>query len=140
MGNWRTVDIRGKIDIKDVDDIKNFLSEDYKGKDDNWEACPFFMGHSLCGLGEWVNPDGSIDISANLSERDFSIEDVETALECLARRYPSLDIVLHAGSDYESVVCEATFHVKDGVVTKHAPEVSEIRDCICRSIWDFIGD
>ena len=134
MGNWRTVDMKGRIAGKDVDDIRAFLSNDR----DCGDAWCFTMGHSLCGLNQWVNNDGSIDVSANLYEREFDNDDIESALQILAVRYPSLDLTLHSGSDYESTVCSATFHVKDGVVTRCAPEVETIRDCRCVPIIEYL--
>ena len=136
MGNWRTVDMQGHIAREDVDDIRSFLSKDSKCGD----AWCFTMGQSLCGLNQWVNNDGSIDVSANLYEREFDNDDIESALQILAVRYPSLDLTLHSGSDYESTVCSATFHVKDGVVTRCAPEVETIRDCRCVPIIEYLRE
>ena len=133
MGNWRTVDMVGHIDQSDVENIRSYLRND-----DN-EAWCFSMGAiSLCGLNQWVNDDGSINVSANLYERDFDNEDIKCALEVLASLFPSLSLTLHSGSDYESTVCSATFHVQNGVVTMHPPEVENIRKCRCLSIKEYL--
>lgn len=133
MGNWRTVDMKGRIAREDVADICSFLS-DCEGCGDAW--C-FTMGLSLCGLGRWVGEDGNIDVSANLYERDFDNDDIETALKILAERYPSLELTLHSGSDWESTVCSATFHVHNGTVERCDPEVETIRECRCISLDEY---
>ena len=123
MGNWRTVDMRGKISQKDAADIRDFLSDDGKCGD----AWCFTIGVRLFGLNDWINDDGSIDVSGNLYERDFDNDDIEKALKVLADRYPSLDLTLHSGSDWENLECSATFHVHHGEVQRCAPEVYTIR-------------
>ena len=132
MGNWRTVDMVGHIDQSDVENIRSYLRSD-----DNEARC-FTMSLSMCGLNQWVNDDGSINVSANLYERDFDNEDIKYALEVLASLFPSLSLTLHSGSDYESTVCSATFHVQNGVVTMHPPEVKNIRECRCLSFEEYL--
>lgn len=129
MGNWRTVDMRGRIAPEDVADIRRFLSNDR----DCGDAWCFTISLSLCGLNDWINDDGSIDTSGNLYERDFDNDDIEKALRVLAERYPSLELTLHSGSDWEELECSATFHVKDGVVRRCAPEVEKVRPIV--GIW-----
>lgn len=124
MGNWRTVDMRGSISKADVQSICDELS------DQNGWVTPaecLTMGRSICGIDQWVRPDGTIDTSGNLAERDYDNDDIERALTYLAEKYPSLELTLHSGSDWESLECSATFHVKDGVVTRCEPELSTIR-------------
>ena len=123
----------GRIDKSDVENIRSYLSSDKN------EAWCFTMGEpSLCGLNQWVNDDGSIDVSANLYERDFDNEDIKNALEILASMYPSLSLTLHSGSDYESTVCSATFHVRNGAVVMCPPEVQNIRECRCLSVEEYL--
>lgn len=133
MGNWRTVDIRGKIDENDVRSIRSYLRADSC----NYDVYCFSISKSLCGLNCWIHDDGSINVSANLSERDFDNTDIEIALRILAERYPSLELTLHSGSDYESPLCSATFHVKNGTVQRCDPEVTEIRPCRCLSLYEY---
>lgn len=134
MGNWRTVDMVGHIDKSDVEDIRSYLFNDSN------EAWCFTIGEpSLCGLNQWINDDGTIDISANLYERDIDNDDIKHALEVLAGLYPSLSLTLHSGSDYESTICSATFHVHNGTVTMCPPEVEQIRECRCLSIEDYFA-
>lgn len=134
MGNWKTVDMTGKIAKSDVADIRDFLAPD----SDCGDAWCFTMGKSLCGLNCWVNDDGSIDISANMYERDIDNYDIEVALKVLAYRYPSLKLTLHSGSDYEGLYCTATFHVEDGMVIRCAPEVKTIRPCRCLTLDEYL--
>jgi len=135
MGNWRTVDMTGKIERSDVADIRKFLSKDTLCG----EAWCFTIGKSLCGLNCWVNDDGSIDVSANLYERDFDNDDIEAALKVLADRYKSLELTLHSGSDYEELECTATFHINNGIVTRCLPEVGTIRPCRVLSIEEYLA-
>lgn len=135
MGNWRTVDMTGKIDKCDVDDIRSFLAPDNANED----VYCFSMSKSLCSLNCWINDDGSIDVSANLSERGFDNDDIEVALKVLAARYPNLELILHSGSDYEELACTATFHVKNGMVKRCAPEVEIIRPCRCLSLYEYFA-
>ena len=140
MGNWRTVDMKGSIDKESVRDIRSFLSVERLRKCEGATGTMCFtMGHSLCGLNRWVNDDGSIDVSANLYERDFDNDDIEKALNILAKRYPSLSLTLHSGSDWESLACSATFHVKDGIVIRCPPEVEMIRNCRCLSLYKYFS-
>lgn len=128
MGNWRTVDMRGHMDAAEAQDMIEYLS--YEDDWSKWEtdAACLLMGKSICGLDQWVEYDGTIDAVGNLAERDFGNDDIEKALVHLVGRYPSLELTLHSGSDWESLTCSATFHVKDGVVTRCEPEVEEIRE------------
>lgn len=125
MGNWRTVNIKGKIDKKDVGDIVGFLSDDA-----GWysPAACLTMGLSLCGLNTWVGVDGVIDASGNLAERDFDNDDIERALVFLAEKYPSLELTLHSGSDWESLECSATFIVANGKCTRMEPQIKELQE------------
>lgn len=131
MGNWRTVDMTGRINREDVEDICSFLSEETVPDE---ALCLAISFPSMCGIDKWIEDTGDIDICGNLYERDFDNDDIEKALNILAERYKSLTLTLHSGSDWESRVCSATFHVKDGVVKKCYPEVKEIRRCRGKSI------
>lgn len=127
MGNWRTVDMRGHMDADEAQDMIEYLSyEDDWSKWADDVAC-LLMGKSMCGLNRWVDMNGNIDAVGNLAERDFDNDDIEKALAHLAERYPSLELTLHSGSDWESLSCSATFRVKDGKVARCDPEVETIR-------------
>lgn len=128
MGNWRTVDIRGHMNpVAAKEMIEELTYDDDWSKWDTDAAC-LMMNRSLCGLNQWVNDDGTIDVVGNLAERDFDNDDIEKALVFLAFKYPSLELTLHSGSDWESKVCSATFHVKNGKVERCTPEVANIRE------------
>lgn len=128
MGNWRTVDIRGRMNPVEAGEMIEELTYG-----DDWLKCDtdaecLLMGRSMCGLNQWVNNDGTIDTVGNLAERDFDNDDIEKALAFLASKYPTMELTLHSGSDWESTVCSATFHVKDGKVERCEPEVANIRE------------
>lgn len=128
MGNWRTVDILGRMDPVEAADMVEYLTyENDWSKWDSPAAC-LLMGKSICGLNQWVRNDGVIDVVGNLAERDFDNDDIEDALKYLANKYPSMELTLHSGSDWESLACSATFKVKNGTVTRCEPEIAEIRD------------
>ena len=128
MGNWRTVDMRGHMDPAEAADMIEYL--DYDSDWSKWEidAACLLMSKSICGLNQWVDAAGNIDAVGNLAERDFDNDDIEKALNHLVERYPSMDLTLHSGSDWESLDCSATFRVKDGVVIRMEPQVATIRE------------
>ena len=97
--------------------------------DDIWEtpAWGFAINFSLCGLNQWVKESGDIIGIGNLSERDCEIEDIEMGLEYLTNKYPSIELTLHAGGNYESQDCVATFEVHDGIVEKKEPQTTRIK-------------
>ena len=127
MGNWRTVNIEGTIDPKEVDKATEFLVYE-NGDGESWARGCLGFSYALCGLQDWINDSGVIYAIGNLSERDYDNDDIERELTHLARMCPSLELTLHSGSDYESLVCSATFHVKDGVVKRCNPEVEMIKE------------
>lgn len=134
MGNWRTVDMRGHMNPAEAADMIEYLT--YEGNWPKWEtdADCLLMGKSICGLNQWVDTAGKIDAVGNLAERDFDNDDIEDALNHLVERYPSLDLTLHSGSDWESLTCSATFRVKDGVVARMEPQVATIREITSESM------
>jgi len=123
MGNWRTVKMSGSIDKSEVALLRGLCDPETS---DSEMAFPFLVGNSLCGLGNWVNDRGVIDACGNLYERDIELDDMLSALEYLANNLPSLTMRVHAGDDYESTDCVATFIVAKGTVTQGVPEVKEI--------------
>jgi hypothetical protein len=121
VGNWRTVNIVGTIAPPDLAAARGFVNtgEDYSRFH---PLCNH--GFSICGLGDWVRED--VLACGNLSERDYSIEDVAGTLRQMASVVPSLRLKVHCGGDYESTVCVATVTVAEGVVTVGAPEVAQL--------------
>jgi hypothetical protein len=129
MGNWRTVEIVGRVSPEQAVNMIEWLKEDdadWKNIDwDNYEEHPIEylrMNRSLCGINQWVNEDGTITCQGNLSSKSPSDEDVERELNLLVEKYDTLELKLHLGGDYESDTCVATFTAKDGTVTKGDPE------------------
>ena len=124
MGDWRTVNISG---LMNADEAKEMIKE--LRSDDIWEtpAWGFAINFSLCGLNQWVKENGDIMGVGNLAERDCKIEDIEMGLEYLASKYPSIELTLHAGGNYESKDCVATFTVCDGIVKQKEPQIACIR-------------
>lgn len=125
MGNWRTVNMTGRMKS---DEAKAVIKELSSG--DIWDspAACFEMTRSLAGLNQWVKEDGEINAVGNLAERDFDNDDIERGLSYLASVYPSLELTLHSGSNWESLTCSATFRVKDGRVEHCAPEVDTLQE------------
>ena len=121
MGNWKTVNIVGSCGKEDVQKLKGALfTPDFN----DWHCFSFSETGSLCGLGDWASED--INAIGNLSERDYSVEDVADTLRMLVKQAPSLDIKVHCGGDYESLDCEATVVVKNGKVRIQKPQVEKI--------------
>lgn len=134
MGNWRTVNMTGSMSAEEAADCRKIL--------DGWEgfetpAACFSMFKSICGINWWVKENGTIEAYGNLAERDFDNDDIETGLKFLAEKYPSMELTLHSGSDWESLTCSATFVVKNGEVQRLAPQVEELKPIRCRPLSDF---
>ena len=124
MGDWRTVNILGAMKPEEAKEMIKELRSD-----DIWEtpAWGFAINFSLCGLNQWVKENGDIIGIGNLAERDCEIEDIEIGLEYLVSKYPSIELTLHAGDNYESKDCVATFEVHDGIVEKKEPQIACVR-------------
>ena len=57
MGNWRTVNMTGRMDPDEAKDLIAELSDE-----SNWTPAECLsMSRSLCGLNQWVTDDGFID-------------------------------------------------------------------------------
>jgi len=152
MGNWRTVNISGHIGADEIDAARELLTRaaNYDswmyGDGENEELCSLFclaFGEGLCGLRDWIRPSGNINAVGNLHERDFDNDDIEKALSILAKRFPTLELTLHSGDDWESLHCTATFHVKDGECKRCPPEIKELSEIssesIMENLWATLG-
>lgn len=152
MGNWRTVNISGHIGADEIDAARELLTR--AANYDSWmyddgkneELCSLFclaFGEGLCGLRDWIRPSGNINAVGNLHERDFDNDDIEKALSILAKRFPTLELTLHSGDDWESLHCTATFHVKDGECKRCPPEIEELSEIssesIMENLWATLG-
>ena len=152
MGNWRTVNISGHIGADEIDAARELLTR--AANYDSWmyddgeneEICSLFclaFGEGLCGLRDWIRPNGTINAVGNLHERDFDNDDIEKALSILAKRFPTLELTLHSGDDWESLHCTATFHVKDGECKRCPPEIEELSEIssesIMENLWATLG-
>jgi hypothetical protein len=129
MGNWRTVNITGKVATADIDVLRKRLVEswdNYNDESDDETTCLSFdpKHPSLCGLNDWVRP--TISANGNLAERDYSVEDVAETLRELVTIAPSLRLTVHCGDERESETCIATITMPNGVVTIEPPKVSTV--------------
>ena len=123
MGDWRTVNITGHMNPEEAKRMIEELSSESIWYTAAWG---FHIHYSLCGLNQWVKSDGKVFGAGNLAERDCEIEDIKAGLEYLVESYPSLNLILHAGGNYESEECVATFIVRNGVVEQTEPQVDKI--------------
>jgi len=124
MGNWRTVNIEGKMNPNEAKEMISLLSKEYA-----WRGKPYSclaITEGLCGIGQWIDNSGNIYARGNLAERDYDNDDIEKALKFLAEKFPSIELVLHSGEDWESLDCSATFHVGNGTVIKCDPEIERL--------------
>lgn len=132
MGDWRTVNIKGKISKDEVNAAREFLKSDYY-REDSVYYLQFSEG--LCSVGEWVKEDGTIDAIGNVYERDCNNEDLLRELTVLAEKFPTLDIILHSGSNWESLTCSASFVVKDGKCEQKEPMIPELHEISSAQIY-----
>jgi len=147
MGDWRTVQLVGKVaDKSEVEGIIKYLKVDKNSYDSlAYDDGVYYLqfGSSLCGINQWVNSNGKISVIGNVYERDCELDDLEKELNVIAKKYNSLDLVLHAGGSYESTECTASFIVKNGIVKRCEPMVKEIdkisKDRIQSNLFKALG-
>lgn len=129
MGNWRTVELKGNVSNEEAIQMIDYLTVDrnkYESKASDDDIFFLQFGVGVFGLNRWVEEDGTIDKVGNVFERDCDIDDLEEELNTIASKFTSLEMVLNAGDDYESPVCAASFIVKNGIVERVDPLVSEL--------------
>lgn len=129
MGNWRTVQLKGSVAPEDAAAIRAYLQVDKQTYESpTSEDDIFFLqfGTGLCGLNQWVNQDGTIEAVGNVFERGCDLDNLEEELNILAKKFPSLLLMLHAGDDYESKNCVATFIVQQEKVEKSQPLITDL--------------
>jgi len=126
MGNWRSVDIEGKIAPEDLGAARGFVNV---GEDWGRFHCLCNAGFSLCGLGDWVREE--VSTTGNLSGRDYSIQDIAQTLAEMQTRVPSLELKVHCGGDWEDSKCVNTITVRPGAkVRVGAPEKETVGENI----------
>jgi hypothetical protein len=129
VGNWRTVNVTGTMTAADAAKLREALDQgDYSALRDmppDVDCLSFSSVHpGLCGLGAW--PAEKVSRRGNLHERDYSVEDVATALRALVHIAPSMLLKVHCGGEYESDECVATISVGEGLVAVGKPERATI--------------
>lgn len=127
MGNWRTVTMIGSVPEAEAPKLRDAVLYDYMATEPDYDKdgpLAFSPKGSLCGIHEWVAPE--INAGGNLSERDYSPEDVADHLRRIVTVAPGLDLKVHCGDDWESETCIATITVHAGEVTVGPPEVENV--------------
>ena len=124
LGNWRTIHVVGTMSAEHAARLRELLDwRDYTSRDvpDGTDCLSFSsVMPGLAGLGAW--PAAEMDRCGNLHERDYSVEDVATALRALVHEAPSMMLKVHCGGEYESGECVATISVGEGLVMVGKPE------------------
>ena len=120
MGNWRSISIVGTCDESEVEALEKAITY---GEDYSNFHCLVNTG-GLGSLGNWAR--SSINAMGNLSERDYSVEDVAERLRLIAETAPSLAVKVHCGGDWESKDCVATVTLQDGTTAIGEPEIDTI--------------
>lgn len=137
MGNWMTVNIVGTIAPDDLPAAKAFVNT---GGDHNRHNPLCNYGFSVCGLDDWTAEQ--VQACGNLSDRDYTVEDVAEALRLMVVVVPSLALKVHCGGDYESEDCIATVTVADGVVSvgpADVPKVGGLRELAAVRMATLMG-
>jgi hypothetical protein len=136
MGNWRTVNMEGRVSREQAADMIKYLTIDHSDfTDEEWDALNDFpieyfqMHRSLCGINQWVGEDGAINKKGNLSAKSPSEDDVLRELQHLAQKYDTLEMLLHMGGNYESEECVSSFIAKGGRVEQVKPLVDTV-ECV----------
>lgn len=117
MGNWRTIEIKGDVSIEEAQKMRKYLKVDkstYESLASQDDIFYLQFSDGLCGLGEWISNDGSIESVGNVYERNCEVEDLLSEATTLAHNFPTLNILINIGDDYESLNCVGSIIVKNG--------------------------
>jgi len=114
VGNWRTVDIVGTIPASQLEQVRHFVNT---GKDWGRFHCLSYYGPSLGGLNDWVREN--VNVTGNLSERDYDVMDVAEVLGQIVEIAPGVELTVHCGGEWEDRICIASIVASKGEVTVH---------------------
>lgn len=128
MGNWRTINITGTMSGSDAAALRELLGRnghDWPGWGEDY-ACLSFSTHypSLCGINDWPGP--TMNVTGNLAERGYTVDDVADALRACVNVAGTMLLKAHCGGDYESETCAATISVGEGLVAVGKPERDKV--------------
>lgn len=130
MGNWRTVHLRGSVELADWHQLKDHLAVGFE--DARW-GCLHSGG--LFGLQNWATTNSvsrgsriEFESYGNLGERNYSPKDVAQEVDRIrGTAAPSLIVRIDCGDNYESTKCVATVILgEDGTVKIVPPMVDEL--------------
>lgn len=140
MGNWIIVNMEGNVSKEEVNELIKYLKVDkstYSSLAEEELGVYYLQVSSgICGLGEWINEDGSISAIGNVYERDCEPEDLFNEVKALCGKFKSLDLTIHVGGDYESISCVATIVGNSERVEKLPPQIAELGEISSDSMKD----
>lgn len=137
LGNWRIVQVKGNIkDRVDRHFIREYLytlsmhGRQFKSEAYLKENVFFLQMYENVGqgLGMWIHENGKINGCGTLYERGGTVEGLRDEISILAKKFDSMELVMHVGEDFQSHKCEASIIVKDGKATISAPMIQTLRN------------
>jgi hypothetical protein len=125
MGNWRTVTVVGTCPPEELSALQAACTYSWRDPDTYSNFHCLSTSEGLMGLGNW--PATRIDVSGNLAERDYDVDDVARQLEKLVKAAPGLRVKVHCGGEREDQTCVATVTLDEEGVRVGPPEIPYVR-------------
>lgn len=130
MGNWITVNMKGKVNKEEAREMVEWLkfSRETFSSIAEEQLGVYYLQiiTSVCGINNWVGADGNINVTGNVFERDCETEDLFNEVKALCNKFKTLELTIHVGGDYESTKCVATIVGNNERVEKLPPQIEEL--------------
>lgn len=130
MGNWITVNIKGKVNKEEAKQLIEWLTVDkqtYSSMAEEQLGVYYLqISRGVFGLRQWVKEDGTINSLGNVYERDCEASDLYSEVQSLCKRFKSLELTVHIGGDYESTKCVATIVGNKDKVELLEPQIENL--------------
>ena len=130
MGDWRTVRMEGTLPKEEVKAFIEYLmvptNQDESPASEQDDVFYLQMEKAMFGLKQWIREDGRIHAIGSVYERNCEIKDLHQELTAIAKRFPNLNMILHAGCEYESPICETSFKVANGNIEQVEPLIERV--------------
>ncbi len=124
MGDWMSVYITGTCNEDELEALQKAIAYDMTDSSTYENFHCLSAGEGLSGLNDWSG--NKINAMGNVSERNYTPQDVAERLAIIANTVPSLKVKVHCGGAYESKECIATVVLENGISHVGDPEMEII--------------
>lgn len=118
MGNWRFIEISGTLpEGVDANEIISFLN--------NHDEIDYFQvtSQAVHGLDYWIPEDSStIRVCSAIGKCSSGVDFITNEMTIFSTRFPSVNLVIHIGKNYENSECAFTILVGDSKCTILPPQ------------------